>query len=387
MARRANVIHPIIIYRLMEAQKPHIRMAKQADMPDIKKRMSKGYFSPCNYFWLTMGNVEISADQFLIAEIDGEFAGFLQWYRGAMPPFDTGVEAYARIVDVMVESKFRDRNVGIRLVQEMFKAVEREGISVVYADPSENSEGSIRTYETVGFTRYGGTVHMRLMYPPRRKSRTYTRDEARELMVFSVELKEQCRMFTILYKEIVDMIQIGPPEELEAKREFSAKIWSKVQASLAIASVISKILWPQPAPRRDVIDKYAIQRALRLRIFLKLQGSRSLLPLNVRNAFEHIDEKIDLWLPKQPRDIPWGWSLSPFTKEEEPDESANALRYFNIFTGELRVYTAYCNLHQVAKRIRDIETALPDQAKVVFGEKEDWDSESREWKNPPTGKP
>ena len=377
----------MVMYRLMEAQKLQVRNARSEDLANIRKKLHNGYFSPCNYFWLTRGQTEIFADQFLIAEIDGEYAGFLQWYRSVRPPFDTGVESYARIVDVRVETRFRDRNVGLVLVKEVFRAVENEGIPVVYADPATDNETLIRIYETVGFTRYGGTAHMRLMYPEKRASSTYTRDEAREIQVFSVELKEQCRMFNVLFKEIEDQIRIGPPEDLEAKREFSAKIWSRIQASLSIASVISKILWPQPAPRSDVTDKYAIQRALRLRIFLKMQGSRSLLPLKVRNAFEHIDERIDWWLPQQPYDVPWGWSLSPFTKEEEPDESANALRYFNILTGELRVASVSCNLYDVAGRIREIETSLPNEAQIAFGDKDSWDADKGKWKNPPFRKP
>ena len=89
-------------------------------------------------------------------------------------------------------------------------------------------------------------------------------------------------------------------------------------------------------------------------------------PITVRNALEHIDERIAAWLPEQKEEIPWGWSLSPFVGTEEPKDSSKALRYFNIITMDLRVADAQCNLKEVMEQVRSIEERMPGDAHVVF---------------------
>ena len=111
-------------------------------------------------------------------------------------------------------------------------------------------------------------------------------------------------------------------------------------------------------------DKVAIRRASTLRSILGLPN-RSPFPLAVRNAFEHVDERLAEWLPEQKEDIPWGWSLSPFVGSEDP-ASSKAFRYFNMRTMELRVADAHCNLKEVMEQMRLIEDKMPEDAHVNF---------------------
>ena len=207
---------------------------------------------------------------------------------------------------------------------------------------------------------------MRYLYPPDRHRKQRSQEEARELAVLLVELREQCRIFMTTYSEVIEMISKGPPMDLEGKRLFNARIWSRIQATLASCSVISKILWPDVFLKRDSSEKIALHRSRELKQIIKLLGP-SPFPIAVRNAFEHIDERIIAWLSKQGPDIPWGWSLSPFGKDEEPNDSSRALRYFNIVTTDLRVADARCNLKQVMEQVRAIEARLPEEAQIVFG--------------------
>lgn len=80
-------------------------------------------------------------------------------------------------------------------------------------------------------------------------------------------------------------------------------------------------------------------------------------------------------------DTPWGWSLSPFDKEDEPKDSARALRYFNLNTKELRVAGESCNLTEVKDMVKEIERKLPEEAQIVFGSVNEWDPVLKEWKN------
>src|SRR5260370_15018434 len=157
------------------------------------------------------------------------------------------------------------------------------------------------------------------------------------------------------------MISKVPPLDLEGQRIFSARIWSRIQAALASCSVVSKILWPTAIAKQDRSDRIDAHRGRELRQIIKLRGA-SPFPIAVRNAFEHIDEKVIAWLRGREEDNPWGWSLSPFEKDEEPKDSGGALRYYNIVTEELRVADARCNLREVMGHVRDIENRLPEEA-------------------------
>lgn len=163
------------------------------------------------------------------------------------------------------------------------------------------------------------------------------------------------------------MISKGPPMDLEGKRLFNARIWSRIQAALTSCSVISKILWPDVFLKRNGSEKIALHRSRELKQIIRLLGP-SPFPIAVRNAFEHIDERIIAWLPKQGPDIPWGWSLSPFGKDEELNDSSRALRYFNIVTTDLRVADARCNLKQVMEQVRAIEAVCPKKPRQSLGD-------------------
>lgn len=310
----------------------------------------------------------------LVAEVDGAYAGFLYWFLAAEPRNDSNVDKYARVVEVKVKREFRDKKVGLRLLAHALKDIDNQNVSAIYVDAPEKNMPLRSLYEGAGFTTFGRTVHMRYLYPPDRTRTQRPRKEARELAVFMVEAREQCRAFMTAYSELTEMLAKGPPSDAEEQRAFSTRVWSRIQAALASCAVVSKILWPQPLPRWDGSDKAAIFRGSELRRILKLPN-QSPFPLAVRNAFEHIDDRIAVWLPNQNEDIPLGWSLSPFVGTQELEESSRALRYFSIFTMELRVADASCNLREVMQQVREIESKMPEDAHVVFGSLEDLGSE------------
>ena len=161
-------------------------------------------------------------------------------------------------------------------------------------------------------------------------------------------------------------------------------IWTRLQSILSTASIISRILWPNTKPRKDGSDKLQIKRALELRRRLILQGEKSPFPNLVRNAFEHMDERISEWLPGHSGDkvhMPWGWSISTFDEGNEPGDSGQALGYFNIYSTKLRVAGESCYLNQVVYSVSQINSKIPSDAKIMFGDVNDWDLEKKDWKD------
>jgi ribosomal protein S18 acetylase RimI-like enzyme len=364
----------------MTEDRPIVRKATESDLLGIVEHYGKNGKTPWDPFTSLDRLRGIPLDGLLVAEVNGKYAGFLYWFPGTIPIDDTNVENYAFIYEINILKEFRMKKVGHYLELEAFKMVELMKLPVMYTRVHEKNWPLRELYEKIGFTTYGRTLHMRYLYPHDPARKQVPHNEAMELSVYMTELKEQCRILSTTYHEVEILISEGPPTDVEGKRRFHAKIWSRIQSVLSATSAISHILWPQPLPRGDGSDKKAIHRGLELRRFLGLQGTRSLFPTKVRNAFEHIDERISEWLPYQPGDNPWGWCLSPFPKGEDPPGIGTALRYFNINTKELRVAGASCNLRDITNLASEIEKRLPEGAQVNYGSIDDWNPDNSEWK-------
>ena len=153
----------------------------------------------------------------LVAEVDGVYAGFLYWFRGTRRRDDFGNFNYAQILNVSTVEGFNRGKVLLNLIGRASKDIEDAGIGIVYVQTDERSKALIRMYEDVGYTTYARTLHLRLTNRETREPRERTHQENMELAVFMVELKEQCRALLIAYEELNEIIDLGPPSELEAK--------------------------------------------------------------------------------------------------------------------------------------------------------------------------
>lgn len=356
----------------MKESEVNVRQANSGDFENIVNQYGAKGNTPWNPFCSIEKLNQIPLDGLLVAEVNGEYAGFLYWFEGSEPKNDSNVEKFAQILEVNPLEKFAENKVGIFLLREALRQTEKAGLYTSYVHANERNAVLCRFYEDIGYTVMARTLHYRLTNPKNKDQRETTRDEAREMLVHMVELREECRMLLISYKELRELIAIVPSRDMAERRILSSRIWSRLQSVMSSASVISKLLWPTPMPREDGEDKRAILRARRLRKTLNIREMNSILPRNVRNAFEHIDERLIEWLPNQPYDIPWGWSLSPFeNEEEEPADSKYAFRYYNLNTEELRVAGASCNLRDVVKYVSTIESKIPVGADVIYGEPDD----------------
>ena len=312
-----------------------VRQAKEADFQKIIERNSGNEPTPYNPFSSIDRLRQLPHLGLIVAEVNKVYAGFLYWFL--RDETKKGVsKKNAHIVVVNVEKKFMKTNVGLLLLQKALTDIDKLQVTAISVNVLEANTKLRDLYEQIGFSTVDRTLHMRYAYTRRCNLEKRSDNENRELAVFLVELREQCRTFMTAHSEIMDMISKVPPSDKEEKRIFSVKIWSRIQACLASCSIISKILWKGEYNRKGLI------RSRELRQILKLP-EKNPFPIHVRNAFEHIDERLSNWLPTQSDDIPWGWSLSAFKKEEEPKDSSQAFRYFQINTLELRVANSTCN--------------------------------------------
>jgi hypothetical protein len=349
------------------AKRPVVRQALDSDLPRIAEHYIGETLSPWHPFSSVDRLKAIPRNGLLVAEVDASYAGFLYWFAGQETRSDGAVEKFAQIITVRVRKEFWNGRVGLSLLGFALKEIDRQDIPKLYVDAPEADTHLRSLYEEVGFSTCERTLRMRYLYPPDRHHTQRPLKESEELLVLLIELREQCRVALTSYSELMEVISRPPSEDPDDQRAYNARVWSRIQATLASCSIISKILWPNVSKRKDRSDESVVHRGRELRQFIKLRGP-SPFPIAVRNAFEHIDERLIEWLPNQGTEVPWGWSLSPYVNEEEPKDSRRAFRYFNLNTKELRVADARCNLREVVEHVRRIIDLIPTEAQVTFGQ-------------------
>ncbi|MDG7000994.1 MAG: hypothetical protein JRN15_18015 [Nitrososphaerota archaeon] len=193
------------------------------------------------------------------------------------------------------------------------------------------------------------------------------REEARELIVFMIELREQCALCVTALSELEVLVKRPPPDDDEGRRLWNRRIWIRVHALLSASSNVTHILWPKPIGiKNDRLGKTSIQRGKRLRKFIGIQETNPLVVRKVRNSFEHIDERLDEWLPTTSEDIPLGWAVSAYDPENEPPEGKSAFRYINVNSMDLRISGETCNLDEVVRWVQSIDDLVPTQARMFF---------------------
>ncbi len=365
-------------------KRAQVRRAVESDLPRIVECYPRKADRPWDPFSSVERLKAIPQEGLLVAEAAGAYAGFVYWFEGRNPWFDKGVERYAHIVELQVERQYSGWNTGPVLILEALKEIEAKGYTTVYVDTPEGSAVAGLLSGRGGYVGHMRFIRLRYDYPREKKWDHRNPDDLRMLRVFLVELYEQSRICLTAYSELerlIDHPNASLMEDQEGKRQVQAQIWSRVQAIVLAATVISRILWPNPAPRKDRSDRMIIERGLKLRTFLHLQFAEPPNSKAVRDAFEHIDERLDSWQrPYAPDELPPGWILSPFEKEEEPPETAKASRYFHLFSKELRVGNSSCNLGEVVERVRKVQKMLPQEAQIFLAPPDGWDTEKGEWR-------
>ena len=81
----------------------------------------------------------------------------------------------------------------------------------------------------------------------------------------------------------------GADLAIAASQHDDERTWFAVQALLVAAAHVSKLLWPAPGSARDQ------PRATRLRALLGVDETSPLNAVDMRNHFEHFDERLERW--------------------------------------------------------------------------------------------
>jgi hypothetical protein len=98
------------------------------------------------------------------------------------------------------------------------------------------------------------------------------------------------------------------------------EVFADVQSVITFAANVGKMLWPDPKPRMADIAK---ARAGRLQQLVGIRNDKALEDRRIRDDFEHIDERIDLWTQRQPANL-----VIHFVTDDDAMAVGNPTDYF-----------------------------------------------------------
>jgi len=98
----------------------------------------------------------------VIAEIGGEYAGFLYWHLGQKPFFAPEVARFAHIREVQVVEKCQGRGVGRELVDCAIGKLRTLAVTDVFLSTAETNDSAKHLYESVGCREFRKQIQYRL---------------------------------------------------------------------------------------------------------------------------------------------------------------------------------------------------------------------------------
>ena len=137
-----------------------IRQGTPADLVNVVD-----HYGPGDTPWDPFGDLVrlqgIPLEGLVIAEIDGEYAGFLYWFMGENPWFDTGTQKFAYINEIHVLEKYQGQGIGRKLLTYTLEQLKNK-TEPIYISTTENNVIARHLYEDAGFREFSRSIHYKL---------------------------------------------------------------------------------------------------------------------------------------------------------------------------------------------------------------------------------
>ncbi len=140
-----------------------VRKATRGDLRKIVAMYGPIGDSPYDPFSSVRRLLKLNLETLLIAEWQGEFAGFLYYFIHKRPYFEGDVDLYASIDELHVKRKFWNRGIGSALLQGAIEEVSQKGIRIVYVDTDEDNHRALHVYRKAGFKEFRKAIKLKLV--------------------------------------------------------------------------------------------------------------------------------------------------------------------------------------------------------------------------------
>ncbi|MCI4327891.1 MAG: hypothetical protein L3K16_09760 [Thermoplasmata archaeon] len=172
-------------------------------------------------------------------------------------------------------------------------------------------------------------------------------DYAKEI-VFLGELHDQCLAADRAFTRIKWAIQLHAKPQSERQRQLAdpqldAFVHDAVCTFLDACAIVSKLLKPAPARRDPDRAARAEARGAELLRNIGVSEDAEFMPRDVRDAVEHIDERLDEWMASGNRPFPETWVII-WPGEPGSWEPVDGLRTFDARSMEVSVLGSRCNI-------------------------------------------
>ena len=141
----------------------NIRKATADDLPKIVEHMEPTGDAPFYPFAKLDKLQNISLDGLFTVEVEGEYAGFLYWFVGENPEFDSFVRKYGYIEEFQVLEKYRGQGIGRRLLTYALSQMKEAGVEAVYLRTREGNTPAQNLYESMDFSPYSRHIRYKLV--------------------------------------------------------------------------------------------------------------------------------------------------------------------------------------------------------------------------------
>lgn len=122
-----------------------IRLMEEKDLDQVAA-IEKKYFSVPWSRQSFLDSLKLAHTIYVVAEVDGRIAGYCGCYQ---------MLEEAEIVNVAVEEAFRGQSVGRRMLTELMRLGEKQGVFAYTLEVRVSNEPAIRLYESLGFESLG----------------------------------------------------------------------------------------------------------------------------------------------------------------------------------------------------------------------------------------
>ncbi len=137
-----------------------IRQGTPADLPTIVN-----HYGINSTPWDPFGNLEklqeIPLKGLTIAEVDGDYAGFLYWFTGENPWFDPKTNRFAYITELHILEKYQGKGIGKKLLSYALTQL-REIPVTIFISATEDNVIAKHLYENAGFKPFSRSIHYKL---------------------------------------------------------------------------------------------------------------------------------------------------------------------------------------------------------------------------------
>ncbi|MBU7013548.1 MAG: GNAT family N-acetyltransferase [Theionarchaea archaeon] len=139
-----------------------IRQGNPHDFKDIAAHYGPGD-SPWDPFGSGEGLKHIPLEGLRIAEVNGDYAGFLYWFIGENPWFDKNTKRYAYITELHVAEEYQNRGIGTSLLDYAIKELRPKPLAI-FISTTEGNMVARTLYEKAGFRPFSRTIHYKLSH-------------------------------------------------------------------------------------------------------------------------------------------------------------------------------------------------------------------------------